>query len=153
MSTKRSRLSSSSLYSQHDQHTPDSTAIPDSNHAPHEPTSTPDGTAAEQAATASEKPSPNLRDQREEDSSRDRTHTAERAEKSAHRANRQRQVNFRMTEDDYARVNAAFQHTRAHTGDRSQRAMLTRAILAETKRLEAEYNDSKPFPPLPAGQE
>ena len=55
-------------------------------------------------------------------------------------------VSFYQDEDDTARVRAAILHTNHLEGPRSLSEFVHRAVMEEVRRLEAKYNDGKPWP-------
>lgn len=59
-------------------------------------------------------------------------------------------VSFYQDPEDTARVRGALLHTQITEGSRSLSAFINHAVMAEVERLEAKYNDGKPFPAVGA---
>ena len=59
-------------------------------------------------------------------------------------------VSFYQATEDTARVRGAILHTMATEGPRSLSQFIHEAVMAEVSRLEAKYNDGRPFPPVEA---
>ena len=59
-------------------------------------------------------------------------------------------VSFYQAAEDTARVRGAILHTMATEGPRSLSQFIHEAVMAEVSRLEAKYNDGRPFPPVEA---
>lgn len=61
-------------------------------------------------------------------------------------------VSFYQEKDDTDRVRAAILHTYTQEGVRSLSAFVHAAVMNEVERLERQYNDGQPFPPVGAGE-
>ncbi|MEV4902884.1 hypothetical protein AB0K08_16285 [Citricoccus sp. NPDC055426] len=59
-------------------------------------------------------------------------------------------VSFYQDKDDTDRIRGAILYTQATEGPRTLSQFLHRAAMAEVERLEAKYNDGKPFPAIRA---
>ena len=59
-------------------------------------------------------------------------------------------VSFYQELEDTDRIRGAILHTFAQEGFRNLSQFLTAAAMKEVERLEAKYNDGKPFPPVKA---
>lgn len=55
-------------------------------------------------------------------------------------------VSFYQAREDTDRVRGAILHTQITEGSRSLSAFIDHAVMAEVERLEAKYNNGKPFP-------
>lgn len=61
-------------------------------------------------------------------------------------------VTFYQDAEDTARVRAAILHTMVTEGSRNLSQFVNAAVMAEVERLEARYNDGKPWPPVASGE-
>lgn len=61
-------------------------------------------------------------------------------------------VSFYQDVDESKRMRGALLHTLATEGPRTLSEFISRAIMTEVERLEAKYNDGRPFPPVAAGE-
>lgn len=61
-------------------------------------------------------------------------------------------VSFYQDADDTKRVRGALLHTMTTEGSRNLSEFIHRAVMAEVERLEAKYNNGKPFPPVGSGE-
>lgn len=59
-------------------------------------------------------------------------------------------VSFYQEQDDTDRIRGAIMHTIPYEGVRSLSQFLSGAAMKEVERLERQYNDGKPFPPVGA---
>lgn len=59
-------------------------------------------------------------------------------------------VSFYQDREDTERVRGAILYTQALEGPRSLSQFIHRAVMTEVERLEAKYNQGKPFPPIGA---
>lgn len=59
-------------------------------------------------------------------------------------------VSFYQEQEDTDRIRGAIMHTIPYEGVRSLSQFLSGAAMKEVERLEAKYNDGKPFPPVGA---
>lgn len=59
-------------------------------------------------------------------------------------------VSFYQDKEDTDRIRGAILYTQATEGPRTLSQFLHRAAMTEVERLEAKYNDGKPFPPIQA---
>lgn len=61
-------------------------------------------------------------------------------------------VSFYQEQEDTDRIRGAIMHTIPYEGVRSLSQFLSGAAMKEVERLERQYNDGKPFPPVGARQ-
>ncbi|MFC7403422.1 hypothetical protein [Citricoccus sp. GCM10030269] len=59
-------------------------------------------------------------------------------------------VSFYQDPEDTARVRGAILYTMTTEGNRNLSQFVNRAVMAEVERLEAKYNDGRPFPSVGA---
>lgn len=73
------------------------------------------------------------------------TKTLKKTSQAAPKAPKKKKVSFYLSPDEEARAEAARNFTMGHTGLKTVTSYYERAIAEFTRKLEAEYNDSKPF--------
>lgn len=63
-----------------------------------------------------------------------------------------KKVSFYQDETRTAHARGAHLYTMAHERRKSLSEFIDNAVMAEVERLEAKYNDGKPFPPVQSGE-